>query len=200
VLWDGVPLNDPFGGWIYWTRVSPDELDRVEVSRGAATSVFGDRAMSGSINLFSRPAGRYFSGSYEGGNENTHNLTGGGSYLWDQFAVSTNLRLFTTDGYYTIRQDRRGAVDTPANVRFVAGNTRFDWLRRADRLFVRLDILAEERDNGTLLTHNSTSLGTIAANYSHSWSSDTFSLLGYHTREQYHASFSAVTTDRNRRH
>ena len=21
VLWDGVPLNDPYGGWVYWTRV-----------------------------------------------------------------------------------------------------------------------------------------------------------------------------------
>ena len=20
VLWDGIPINDPFGGWVYWTR------------------------------------------------------------------------------------------------------------------------------------------------------------------------------------
>lgn len=52
VLWDGIPLNSPFGGWIYWTRVSPEQLDRVEVSRGASTSVFGDKAMGGSIGLF----------------------------------------------------------------------------------------------------------------------------------------------------
>ena len=29
VLWDGVPLNSPFGGWVYWTRIAPDELERV---------------------------------------------------------------------------------------------------------------------------------------------------------------------------
>ena len=23
VLWDGIPLNDPFGGWVYWDRVPP---------------------------------------------------------------------------------------------------------------------------------------------------------------------------------
>jgi outer membrane receptor protein involved in Fe transport len=62
---------------------------------------------------------------------------------------------------------------------------------------VRLDILAEERDNGTTLTNNSTSLGTIAANYSHEWTNDALSLLGYHTREEYRASFSAVSADRN---
>src|SRR4051812_6326643 len=67
VLWDGIPVNDPFGGWVYWTRIAPDELERVELSRGAATSVFGDRAMSGAISLFSRPAERmHLVGAYEG--------------------------------------------------------------------------------------------------------------------------------------
>ena len=54
VLWDGVPLNDPFGGWVYWNRVSPELTGRVELSRGASTSLFGDRAMAGAITLFTR--------------------------------------------------------------------------------------------------------------------------------------------------
>ncbi|MGH9632416.1 MAG: TonB-dependent receptor, partial [Bryobacteraceae bacterium] len=67
VQWDGVPINDPFGGWVYWTRVDPYELERVEVSRGASTSVFGDRAMSGAIAMFSRPPERLrLNASYEG--------------------------------------------------------------------------------------------------------------------------------------
>ncbi|MBC7925153.1 MAG: TonB-dependent receptor [Bryobacteraceae bacterium] len=198
VLWDGVPLNDPFGGWVYWTRVSPAELERVEVTRGASTSVFGDRAMSGALNLFSRPVGRWGSASYEGGNRETHNLSAGGSWLVRQkWGLSSNVRAFTTDGYYIIRDDRRGRVDTPANVRFVSGNTRFDWLGDTNRLFVRLDVLAEERANGTVLTRNSTSLGTLAANYAHNWTRDTVSILGYHTREEYRATFSAVAANRN---
>lgn len=35
VLADGIPLNDPFGGWIYWARVPRASVDRVEVLRGA---------------------------------------------------------------------------------------------------------------------------------------------------------------------
>ena len=31
VLVDGVPFNDPFGGWVYWTRVPLDSVDRIEV-------------------------------------------------------------------------------------------------------------------------------------------------------------------------
>ena len=36
VLLDGVPLNDPFGGWVYWSRIPLESIDRVEVVRGAA--------------------------------------------------------------------------------------------------------------------------------------------------------------------
>ena len=37
VLWDGVPLNDPFGNWVYWNRMPTLFLDRIEVARGAAS-------------------------------------------------------------------------------------------------------------------------------------------------------------------
>ena len=60
------------------------------------------------------------------------------------------MRSFTTDGYYVVREDRRGAVDTRAGVRFVSGVTRLDYLGAKDRFFVKLDILAEERANGTV--------------------------------------------------
>jgi outer membrane receptor protein involved in Fe transport len=197
VLWDGVPVNDPFGGWVYWTRLAPSEMERVEVSRGAATSVFGDRAMSGALTLFSRPPQRFARLAYDGGNRDSHQVSAGGGWLWSRFGASANARAFTTDGYYIVPAGRRGTADTPANVRFVAGNTRLDWLGGADRLFVRLDILAEDRDNGTRLTHNSTSLGTLAANYSHAWTDDTVSLLAYHTRSEYRATFSSVAANRN---
>jgi outer membrane receptor protein involved in Fe transport len=29
VLLDGVPFNDPFGGWVYWTRVPLENADRI---------------------------------------------------------------------------------------------------------------------------------------------------------------------------
>ena len=28
LLWEGVPVNDPFGGWVYWTRFPPGEIAR----------------------------------------------------------------------------------------------------------------------------------------------------------------------------
>src|SRR5438270_244418 len=70
VLFDGVPANDPFGGWVYWTRFIPEDLERVEISRGASTSVFGDMAMGGAIGLFSRePKHLHLAGGYEFGSQ-----------------------------------------------------------------------------------------------------------------------------------
>ena len=36
VLIDNVPFNDPFGGWVYRTRVRLDSVDRIEVVDGTS--------------------------------------------------------------------------------------------------------------------------------------------------------------------
>src|SRR5262245_26675355 len=116
VLWDGIPANDPFGGWVYWTQFVPGEMSRAEISRGAATSVFGEKAMSGAIGLFSRPPEQWhLFGQYEFGNQDTHDLSAGFSQAWSKFAFSGAVRAFTTDGYYIVPQRIRGLADTKAN-------------------------------------------------------------------------------------
>src|SRR5437868_12846800 len=54
VLDDGVPLNDPFGGWIFWGRIPRASLDRIEVVRGGASDVYGSGAMSGVVQFIRR--------------------------------------------------------------------------------------------------------------------------------------------------
>ena len=59
VLVDGVPFNDPFGGWVYWTRVPMESVDRIEVVDGSSSSLYGNYAMGGVINIVgSRPSRR----------------------------------------------------------------------------------------------------------------------------------------------
>ncbi|HEU4886491.1 MAG TPA: Plug domain-containing protein, partial [Thermoanaerobaculia bacterium] len=57
VLDDGVPLNDPFGGWVYWGRVPRTALERVEVLRGGASDLYGSSAMGGVIQFVRRRSG-----------------------------------------------------------------------------------------------------------------------------------------------
>jgi outer membrane cobalamin receptor len=196
VLWDGIPLNDPFGGWVYWTRLTPDELERTEVSRGAATSVFGDRAMGGAVHFASREPARRLGVGWESGNRSTHQLTGGASHLATRWALSASGRAMTTDGYDIVPRSFRGAVDAPAAVRFAGGALRADLLGASRRLFLRADVLAEERPNGTRLQNNSTSLGTLAAHYSDERGGGLLSVIGFHSRQEYRASFSAIAAGR----
>ncbi len=191
-------MNDPFGGWVYWTRFPPDDLRRVEISRGASTSVFGDLAMGGAIALFSRElTKRHFSGGYEGGNKNSEDVWAGYSDLWSHFAISGTGRAFRTDGYYLVPSYARGAVDRPANVEYVTGDLHFDFFGGGHRLFAELNILAEDRQNGTALTHNSTSLGTASLHYVRELAHDEFSFLAFRTQEQFHSDYTSVAVDRN---
>ncbi len=53
VLLDGVPLNEP-GGSFYLNNLTTENLDRLEIVRGAYSSLFGSDAMSSVIQLITR--------------------------------------------------------------------------------------------------------------------------------------------------
>ncbi|HTM48294.1 MAG TPA: TonB-dependent receptor [Bryobacteraceae bacterium] len=197
VLWDGIPANDPFGGWVYWTQFQPEEIDRVEVSRGASTSVFGDRTLGGAVAIFSRPPQRYLlHGEYQGGARGTHDLSAGFSHLFSRFGMSIDSRAFTTDGYFIVPESIRGPIDRKAGLDFVTGSVRLDYLGSAHRLFFKTSILAEDRRNGTILQNNSTGMGTISLHYQAQRGRDTFSALAFRTQESFHSAFSAISADR----
>jgi outer membrane cobalamin receptor len=198
VLWDSIPVNDPFGGWVYWTRIDPEFISEVDVDRGASTSVFGDRAMGGTISLFSpEPQRQHVFADVLGGGEGTSDVSAAYSDVWGPWGLTVHSRDLTTDGYYIVPPNLRGRVDTEANVRFATGEVVLDYARGADRLAIHLDLLAEERQNGTQLTHNSTGLGTLGGHYTHNWSNDQISVLAFHTQEQFHSTFSSVALNRN---
>lgn len=48
---DGVPQNDPFGGWVVWGRLDPLFFDGVEVRAGIAGAGDGPLALTGSLDL-----------------------------------------------------------------------------------------------------------------------------------------------------
>jgi len=76
VLEDGVPLVDPFGGWVYWDRVPRAELASVEVFRGGASNLYGSDALGGVVQFLSRvPTGQSGSLDISYGTENTPDVS-----------------------------------------------------------------------------------------------------------------------------
>ena len=80
VLLDGIPLNEP-GGTFNFSNVTTNDLERVEIVRGAQSALFGSDAMSSVVQLFTKRGARRdrpeVSLSVEGGTYAT--VRGGGA-------------------------------------------------------------------------------------------------------------------------
>jgi outer membrane receptor protein involved in Fe transport len=164
VLVDGIPVNDPFGGWVYWNRMPMLGIDQIEVVRGGGSSVWGNYAVGGVINVLTRrPAERaaFFEGSY-GTNDTRHAdllLT----EALGPFRLSLEGNYFSTDGYKVVNASRRGAIDVDAGSEHVTFNGRAELVLSPDlSLFVRGTYYEESRDNGTPLQINRTDAGSFA--------------------------------------
>ena len=56
VLLDGVPMSDPFFGYIPLSAIAPERLDSIRVTRGGGSGPFGSGALAGTIELTSANA------------------------------------------------------------------------------------------------------------------------------------------------
>jgi outer membrane receptor protein involved in Fe transport len=161
VLIDNVPFNDPFGGWVYWTRVPLESLDRIEVVDGSSSSLYGNYAMGGVINMVSaRPSPRTADIRAQYGNRTSPKLDLFGSDVWGRVGAAVEASMFRTDGYpIVIEGERRTPEDSPAGVDTRAGvefrnvNAKLDYAM-SDRVntFFRVGYFREERDNGKVST------------------------------------------------
>ena len=57
VLLDGVPIADPFFGYIPLSSIAPETLSRIRVTRGGGSGPFGAGALAGTIELESAGPG-----------------------------------------------------------------------------------------------------------------------------------------------
>ncbi len=154
VLLDGVPFNDPFGGWVYWTRVPLDSADRIEVVDGSTSSLYGNYAMGGVINIVSRPAvPRSLEFRTQYGSRNSPKLDVRASDVWGKFGATVDVSAFDTEGYAVVAPDERGAVDTKAAVQFANANVRLQYDATENvQAFLQGGYFRENRDNAKVST------------------------------------------------
>ncbi|HEX9185751.1 MAG TPA: TonB-dependent receptor, partial [Vicinamibacteria bacterium] len=147
VLVDGVPVNQPGGAFDFGTAL-PFELERVEVSRGAASSLYGTDALAGVVSLETRRARPGEAPSVRAEGE-------GGSYAWQRLSGATS--------------GARGAIDWNAGVQRLATdngepNSRFEQNAAALSAGGRIDPRTEARavfrfDDSTTGTPGPTAFG-----------------------------------------
>ena len=158
VLLDGIPFNDPFGGWVYWTRVPLGSVERIEIVDNSSSSAYGNYAMGGVINIVTTaPSRRTLEMRSQYGNRQTPKLELSGSDVWGKLGASLDVGLFSTDGYPIVAKSERGLVDEKASVNFrnVAVRLQYEISPRI-HAFMRAGYFNEERDNGKLSTIDGT--------------------------------------------
>ena len=200
MLFDGIPLNDPFGGWIYWGRVPRESVAQVEVLRGGASYLYGGTAWGGVVNVIGlEPERSSLSAELSYGNEQTPSGSMFGSFTRGKWTMSLGAEISKTDGYIIVDEDERGRVDTPAGSRYSVANLKLERrLGSRGSAFVRGEIFGESRTNGTPLQTNRTHLRNLSAGANFETTDfGNFIFRAYGGTQLFDQNFTAVAANRN---
>ncbi len=200
ILLDGVPLNDPFGGWVLWSSVPRESLGRIEVVPGGGGTAWGDAALGGVIQLFTEPAvGERERLVARTGSFNTTDVEAQVTEPVGAATLQLLGRFTSTDGYFVVAPENRGLIDTPAS-------SRAKWLTARWRqpvgkeatLTLTVRDFEEDRGNGTPYTRNGTreKLASVALTAQPSavfqWNATAYALS-----EGFNSTFSSVNATRS---
>ena len=193
VLSDQVPMNDPFGGWVYWDQLPSLAIQDVEVVRGGASDLYGSSAIGGVINMIQRQAGPTAYALDTGyAQENTPHAAVLGTTAIGPWAGLVAGDWLTTDGYIEVAPDARGPVDTAANVHYQNAETdlKRTIAERGD-VYLRGNLLNEARGNGTPMQTNGTRLWRYTGGFD--WTTENagvFAARLFGSQEHYRQTFS----------
>lgn len=96
VLFDGIPINTSDEGSVNWNSIHPDNIQRIEVFKGPGSSLYGNNAMGGVINIISKKPLSPFSLNASGAYGSLNTWKGS---LGLSGRVNNRLALFVS-GYY----------------------------------------------------------------------------------------------------
>lgn len=200
VMFDGVPLNDPFGGWVQWNRISPIAVESVEVLRGGASNLYGDAGLSGAVDVRPRTAMEKIAFAAEAfaGSQRTFSgqiFAGSGYKGWFGDISAGH---FQTRGFVPVDKDERGLVDSFAGMRSVNLTARIGRrLGETGSVFFRPVYFGESRTNGTPAQINRTHSRQFVAGGDLKQSSTSFDWHVFGGSQIYDQTFSAVSADRS---
>jgi outer membrane receptor protein involved in Fe transport len=172
----------------------------VQIVPGGVSALYGNDALGGVINMETKPAvetDANIEGSW--GNENSPFGSGWGAIRMGQWSLSGSGEGYRTNGYIDVPQSLRGTVDTPVNVQYGSGNVKLERLfGDRGRAFLEGNLYGEDRQNGTPLQINDTTIRQLAFGTDYqSPSAGLFTLRLYGGTQNYQQTFSSIAANRN---
>lgn len=161
VTLDGVPLNDPFGGWVLWSQLPTEALESLDIVRGAGAGPYGAGALTGVIQLRERERGGVLDASIaeRGGAR----LAGAGGLDAGPLRLTGSALYETSDGYTPVRGAAAGTADTPLDLTTKAAALRLDAPLGEASLSLRASAYDEERGSGLMGAQSSASGHLLSA-------------------------------------
>lgn len=200
VLRDGIPQNDPFGGWISWLRYRPGQAESVRLVPSARATAWGNQSSAGTIQIVSTdPWQPLHESTASFGSRETWSVDSTHRLVNNKKSISFEVSAFAlqSDGHRPLASAQRGEIDRSLSLEasgFELGTT---WRPRDDfQLQSRLSVFEEERGNGTALTRNATE--ALDFSLRATWEGPRLShqATGYYQRRDFASVFTSQAADR----
>jgi iron complex outermembrane receptor protein len=177
VLIDGVPKNKIGGGSVNWHNMNPDNIERIEVIKGPASSLYGNNAMGGVIQIITRRPQKRLEGSFDAfaGTYGTlgSSLNLGGSEVKNNKGIYWGIDGFYRQGkgYYLDPPEFLDPTDVPTNLKEFGGGVMAGYrFNSKNSLEVSCDYYDELRGAGLKVhlddgSYESTRTGQVQSRY-----------------------------------
>jgi outer membrane receptor protein involved in Fe transport len=156
VLLDGVPVNDPFGGWVTWRALPRLGLERIEVVPGGGSALWGSAALGGVVQLVSRAlpeAGGALDADASYGLLQTLHAGARAAAGAGRVRGGLEAEWLSSGGHPVVAAAQRGAVDGPAPSRHLTLDGQLE-VRPSPALTLtaRGGLFGEDQSGGTAFT------------------------------------------------
>ncbi len=199
VLFDGVPLNDPFGGWVLWTKIPRLDLAGAEVVPGGGATAWGNAALGGVVQILA-PAGRAADSALAAtlGDFGTRSLEFAAAHAAASDVVEVRGRIFSTDGFSLVAPERRGPIDIAAWSRHRWASARWrHFFGRTLQLTASARLYEERRGNGTPYQQNGSREKFVSLQLAGEPAADfTWNATAYAQDQSFASTFSSVNATR----
>ncbi len=201
VLVDGVPVNDPFGGWVHWNGISSELIDKISLVRGGGAGRWGNGALAGVINIDNKSVvkdetvARLSYGSF-----NTIKLNGRVSIKSASSGLLISGTHQSSDGFYILSKEQRGLVDVPAENKFDRLNLKYNFELKPNLVWHSgISYLHEDRVNGLENSTNRTKSVRINTGLVNNGADDElkWQLNAFFHDVSFQNTFASVTEDRS---
>ena len=153
ILIDGLPVIGRVAGILDLSRISLASVERIEIVKGASSSLYGSEALGGVVNIItSKGIDEGFNKKiyYQYGTYNTQDLLADISFREKQFAVYGNLNRYSSDGYDLVEGDGQNTVEAFQNLTGTIGIS-YD-INKLGSLDLNYKFFEEDRDGTIFIT------------------------------------------------